>query len=125
MKVKLKKTRNIQQEERGDTWDDIYGFESIKAMTRGVIREMEDNGELPEDFWGDDTLDEVEVSDDEIYRKAKQIQALDKAIEARVAKVKQLNRVISQHQCEKPSTNDLLRFCNTVNKVSKGKGTEK
>jgi len=126
MKLKMKKGKKIRQEERGDTWDETYGIEALKSLTRGVIAEMEKNGELPDDMYdGDEVLDEVEVSDEEKYRKAKQINALNKAIEVRLAKVKELDGVIAQRQCKEPSTGDLLRFCNTVNKVSKGKGMAK
>ena len=122
MKIRLNKEKDLQLEEETDYMDDVYGMKELRRLTRGVLEEMEESGELPEgiELDVDEVIDEVVVSDDQKYSKTKKIQHLDRLINARIQKVKELDRVIQGKQCRKPSTDDLLRFCNTVQKVSKG-----
>lgn len=122
MKIRLNKEKYLQLEEETDYMDDVYGMKELRRLTRGVLEEMEESGELPEgiELDVDEVIDEVVVSDDQIYSKTKKIQHLDRLINARIQKVKELDRVIQGKQCRKPSTDDLLRFCNKVQKVSKG-----
>ena len=123
VKIKTRKTSAVR-EERGDYMDEYYGMEAFKSLSRGVIAELEKNGVIPKgsftdkDFEEDadeEVIEEVEVDDDVIYKKAKQIQEA----------LLKLDKAIQDKQCKTPSTKDLMGFCDDLIRVSKGKGKEK
>ena len=133
VKIKTRKTSAVR-EERGDYMDEYYGMEAFKSLSRGVIAELEKNGVIPKgsftdkDFEEDtdeEVIEEVEVDDDVIYKKAKQIQYLDRLIKARQEALLKLDKAIQGKQCKTPSTKDLMGFCDDLIRVSKGKGKEK
>lgn len=106
--VKIKRSKkppiedNIDESERGDIFDELYGYDShIKPLSRGVVRE--------------DTYN----YDEEIYEKVKQLASLEKKIKEKKNILRLLQSKINDLDC--PNNNEILAYCNKIIKVSKGK----
>jgi len=127
MNIKIRKTikqDQIRNEERGDHFDEIYGFESLKALQRGVISELEKQGLIKstdDEYFDIKENETIEVSTDNVIKKYYKIKSLDNLIKSRINKLKRLNKAIESHECEKPTGRDLMNYCNSIIRTSKGK----
>ena len=134
MKVKIKRKINTNEEIDNDD-KDVMDSSWWKSLARGVISEMEKDGIIKKGLFSDDDLEvgdedeliqefEVGCNDDEVYQRAKKIQALDKAIVKRQKVLKHLDKVIKQKGCKQPSNDELLAYCNKIILVGKGKALD-
>ena len=53
------KTKEVTKEERGDHFDEIYGTEALKSLTRGVIAELERTGVINSSEYDDEILETI------------------------------------------------------------------
>ena len=94
MKVRIVRKSRLREKNNEDERsidDDVYGYDEIRRLGRGIVEVLEDEGVIQKGlFEGDDfewllhnDLDEGVVGDEVIYKKAKQIQGLDKHIKNR------------------------------------------
>lgn len=143
MKVKIKR-KQLQQKttataSKNEAIDndnnDLMDSSWWKSLARGVISEMEKDGIIKKGLFSDDDFEvgdedeliqefEVGCNDDEVYQRAKKIQALDKAIVKRQKVLKHLDKVIKQKGCKQPSNDELLAYCNKIILVGKGKALD-
>ena len=126
IRIKLKE-KSVKTEERNDHFDQIYGMEAFKSLTRGVIAELERSGVIKKGEYDYEMLEEIEVGsdDEEIYQRVKKIQKLDTIIVKQKRALDKLNKAMRGKACSKPTNDEILAYCNKIILVGKGKAMEK
>ena len=127
-RIRIKfKNKEITKEERGDHFDEIYGTEAFKSLTRGVIAELERSGVIKSGEYDDEISETIEVGcdDEEVYQRVKKIQQLDALIVRQKRILNRLQKAIKGKTCQKPTNDELLAYCNKIILVGKGKAMEK